>query len=428
MTPEQIEALTPALARYLEPFLFCCEFTQTFELLDIYCRGLLSDLKRKTAEPIALEAGIAVRTLQEFLRDHRWHFDQARDILQRHVVATLKQIPDDIGTIGLADETSTVKKGTKTPGVQRQYCGERGKIENCIVTVHLGVCRGHYKTLIDADLFLPEVWDEDRDRCDEAGIPPEVHYRPKWQIVLEEVDRSRSNGLILDWMTFDEGYGSKPGFLTGLEDRRQRYVGEVPKSFRCFTQRPWGRKIKGCRADNLMRFSPLLRRQNWRRMRLTRQTLGDQVWEVKAVRVWLSRKRQLRRQQYWLMVARNVNTGEVKYFVSNAPAKTRLVTLMRVAFCRWNVEHCFRVSKSELGFRHWEGRSYVGLMRHLTLCQMVLTFVADQTERLRGEKPGSDHGASVPGFEPAMRRVAGGVAGDARVGTQVGSHLLSPAA
>jgi len=141
MTPEQIQELEPAFADYLLQFFPCCAYPQTFDLLEVYCRGLLSDLPRKSAEPIALAAGTAVRTLQEFLKDHVWHYRLARDTLIEHVASTLPQVgADDLGTVGLIDETSTVKKGTKTPGVQRQWCGERGKKENCIVTVHLA-CR-----------------------------------------------------------------------------------------------------------------------------------------------------------------------------------------------------------------------------------------------------------------------------------------------
>src|SRR5262249_37106910 len=182
MTPEQIEALAPAFSDYLDPFLFCCGYTQTFDLFGVYCRGLLSDLKRKTCEPVALYAGVAVRTLQEFLKDHVWSFDQVRTLLQQQVATTLPDRPaDDLGTVGLGDETGTRKQGTKTPGVQRQWCGELGKTENCIVTVHLGVARGRYKTLLDADLFLPQSWDQDRDRCKQAGIPDSLRYRPKWR-------------------------------------------------------------------------------------------------------------------------------------------------------------------------------------------------------------------------------------------------------
>src|SRR5947207_2271456 len=106
MTPEQIDALGPAFVDYLEPYLFCCGYTQTFRLLEVYCRGLLSDLPRKTCEPLALQAGVAVRTLQEFLRDHLWSCAQVRDLLQQHVAATLAGLPaDDLGAVGLHDET-----------------------------------------------------------------------------------------------------------------------------------------------------------------------------------------------------------------------------------------------------------------------------------------------------------------------------------
>lgn len=412
MTPEQIEVLGPALGGFLEQFLFCCGDTRTFDHLGTYCHGLLSDLARKSAEPIALAAGVAVRTLQEFLRDHDWRQYEVRDLLQQHVARQLAQQPgDDFGTVGIIDESGTAKKGTKTPGVQRQWCGSTGKIENCIVTVHLGVTRGTYKSLVDADLFLPESWSEDRERCREAGIPDQVVYRPKWRIALEQLERATAQGIALDWLTFDEHYGSKPEFLDALDGRSGLYyVGEVPRSFSCVTAQQYARKtVRGCsgkRADNLVRWSPVFRAQAWRRVRLARQTVADQVWEVKAAQVYLLRRRRTTTRTYWLIVARNVATGEVKYFVSNAPARTPLLKLLRVAFRRWNIEHLFRVCKSEIGFGHYEGRHYVGLMRHLILCLVTMTFVADQTQRLRGEKSRSDPGASVPRFECELLDVA----------------------
>ena len=127
---------------------------------------------------------------------------------------------DDLGTVGLIDETSAVKQGTKTPGVQRQYLGCVGKVDNGIVTVHLGACKGRYKALLDGDLYLPQSWSDDRPRCREAGIPDTVVYRPKWQIALEEIDRATTNGVPLDGLTFDEEYGKRPGFVAGLDERR----------------------------------------------------------------------------------------------------------------------------------------------------------------------------------------------------------------
>jgi SRSO17 transposase len=297
-----------------------------------------------------------------------------------------------------------------------------GKTENCLVTVHLGVARGGYKTLIDGDLFLPQGWDQDRDRCRAAGIPDDVRYRPKWQIALEQLDRARANGLTFDWLTFDEGYGGKPAFLQGLGERHLHYVGEVPKSFRGRAPQARGR---ASRADDLVRHSPLFTQQPWQRVRLPRQTAGAQEWEAKAARVRLSFGG---KRTYWLIWARNVRTGEEKYFVSNAPARVSLRRLLRVAFRRWNVEHALRLSKSEIGFRHFEGRNYGALMRHLTLCLVTLTFVAGQAERLRGEKGGGDDGAGVRGAQPAVRRLAGGAARDDTAGVQSDRHWLSPAA
>lgn len=425
MTPEQIEDLGPAFADYLQQFLFCCDYTQTFDLLGTYCRGLLTDLGRKTCEPIALAAGVAVRTLQEFLRDHCWSFAQVRDRLQQHVAATLPGLPgDDLGCVGLHDETGTVKDGSHTPGVQRQYCGEVGKLENCIVTVHTGVAKGRYKTLFDADLFLPESWDQDRDRCRKARIPDDVRYRPKWRIALEQLDRARANGIRFDWLTFDEGYGDKPGYLEGLDRREVRYAGEVPKSFRCFGHKPRPGQAAS-RADDLVRHSPLFHRQPWQLVRLARQTVGAQEWDVKAARVWVAWGGE---RTYWLLWARNRRTGEEKYFTSNAAAAEPVERIVRAAFCRWHVEHGIRLSKGEIGFRHFEGRSYVALLRHLVLCCATLTFVAGHTARLWGEKPGGDGGAGVPGAELGLPCLAGPAAGDGATGVHVGGHLLPSAA
>jgi SRSO17 transposase len=428
MTPEQIEALGPAFADYLRQYLFCCDYAQTFDLLNVYCRGLLSDLPRKTAEPIALASGTAVRTLQEFLKGHAWSYRRARTTLQEHVAATLPALPaDELGTVGVVDETGTVKKGTKTPGVQRQWCGERGKTENCVVTVHLAVARGRYKTLVDAALFLPQSWDADRDRCKAAGIPDDVVYRPKWQLALRQLVRARANGIGVDWVTFDEGYGDKPGFLRGLDDQGVPYVGEVPKSFRCFTAAPRAGEA-GHRADDLARHSPAFHGQPWQAFRLARQTVGEQEWLAKDAPVWLSQGGEPRAGAYRLIWARNDRTGEQKYFIAGGAEGVPLGARLRVGFTRWNVEHGLRLSKTEIGFRHFEGRSYVGLMRHLTLCLVTLTFVAGRAEGLRGEKPGGDGGAGVPGPELRLRGVAGGAAGGERAAVHVGGHSLPPAA
>jgi SRSO17 transposase len=389
MTAQEIARLGPEFGSYLGRFRGCFLQKRTAAHFDNYCRGLLSDLPRKSVEPMALAAGTAVRTLQEFLTTAAWDFARVRDRHQRRVAEALAELPaDPVGTVGVFDETSAVKKGDQTPGVQRQYLGCAGKVENGIVTVHVAVAKGRFKALLDADLYLPAGWDADRPRCRAAGIPDAVRYRPKWQIALEQLARLEGHGITFDWLTFDAGYGSQVPMLRVLNLAGRRFVAEVPRSFtvRASAQAP------ARRADERL---PAGKTGTWQRFRLARQTRNDQVWRAKAVRVWAAGRWQR------LVTAINEATGEVKYFLTNA-LTARLGRVLRVAFCRWHVEHVFRLAKSEAGLTHYEGRDYTGLMRHLVLGLVVLGFVAIHTERLRGEKPARDDGAGVPGVEPAV--------------------------
>jgi len=416
MTVEQVAALGPAFTEYLRCFRPCFVTKNAFSHLGTYCRGLLSDLARKSVEPIALAAGCAVRTLQEFLTHHTWDEGRMRDELQRRVARDHLPAPGakpagGVGTVGWVDETSVAKKGDKTPGVQRQYCGASGKIDNCIVTVHLACRCGDFMAMLDHDLFLPEqTWDADRGRCKSAHVPDDVVYRSKWEIALEQARRAMGNGVRFDWLTFDEWYGGKPGFLSGLEELGLLYVCEVPANLPCYPsipkynslQRPFASK----RVDKAAVWSKPFKGKPWTTVKLARKTLADQGWEVRAAQVYLARNGRPTERTYWLIVARNAATAEVKYFVSNAPPRTALRTLLKVAFTRAGVEHVFRLAKTEVGFGHFEGRSYRGLMRHMTLCQLALLFAAEQTDRLRGEKPGGDDRADGAGVEHAVPRVA----------------------
>ena len=170
MTEQEITDLGPAFAAYLRRFRGCFVQGRTAAHFDTYCRGLLSDLPRKSVEPIALAAGTAVRTLQEFLVTARWDYASARDTLRARLGEVVAGLPAD--PLGVIDETSCRKWGDHTPGVQRQYLGCVGKVENGIVTVHLGVAKGTFQTLLDADLFVPQSWSEDRTRCRAARTAP----------------------------------------------------------------------------------------------------------------------------------------------------------------------------------------------------------------------------------------------------------------
>lgn len=413
MDAERIGQLRPELLGFLSEFEDCFARRDTRAHFPKYVEGQLSDLPRKSVEPIALKCGVPVRTMQEFLSQHQWDNDRMRDKTQQIVVRDHR----GAHSIGLIDETSFVKKGEKTPGVQRQHCGAVGKQENCIVTVHLGYARDNFHCLLDGDLFLPESWSNDRPRCREAGVPDEVVYRPKSEIALELHQRARGNGVDFEWLTFDEWYGSKPEFLRTLDRREQKFVGEVHKHFMAWikppqaTERPYrrggrgrGKKVPrlvaGSRppqhVEDLLRYHPALRDQAWERWRVKDGEKGPMIWEVKHVLIYVKDERGLPEAKPWhLLVARNVEHPEViKYFVSNAPRETTVSVLLLVAFSRWRIERCFEDQKGEIGLDHFEGRRWLGLQRHLVLSAVSYLFLAKMHERLRGEKSRTNR---VPG-------------------------------
>ena len=408
MDAQQIRQLQPRLDEYLARFNDCFGRCDTRQHFPVYVKGQLSDLRQKSVEPVALKAGVAPRTLQQFLATHSWDEDRMRQRLHEIIVREHASAR----AIGIIDETSDVKKGDKTPGVKRQYCGAVGKQENCIVTVHLGYAVDDFHCLVDGELFLPEDWSNDRERCRAAGIPDAMVYRPKTEIALELYDRARANGMGFEWLTFDEWYGAKPAFLRALEGRGQKFVGEVPKSFVAWTEpppvttRPFhrhgrgpGRRTPRLRArsrkpmtvEAMLRGHLPLRDQAWQRFRVKDGEKGPMVWEVKHMLIYPKDEAGLPDQPYHLVVARNVlNSAEIKYFVSNAPVETSVQKLLLVAFSRWRIERCFQDEKSELGLDQYEGRLYQGLKRHLILSAVSHLFLARVHQDLRGEKPGAD--------------------------------------
>ena len=210
MDAKQIRLLKPELRKYLQRFADCFKRSDTRGHLSVYVGGQLSDLPRKNCEPIADAQGIPPRTLQQFLSLLDWDHGLMKTKLQQ-LIAEEHAGPHSVGII---DETGCPKKGEKTPGVQRQWCGATGKKDNCVVTVHLGYAVADFHCLVDSELFLPESWSSDRPRCRAAQIPDDMVHRPKPDIALELDDRARSNGIVFAWVTVDEGYGSPgaPGF------------------------------------------------------------------------------------------------------------------------------------------------------------------------------------------------------------------------
>jgi SRSO17 transposase len=403
MTADEIIRLRPRIRQFLRRFDDCFAHDGTRAHLAAYVQGQLSNLPRKSVEPIAVAADIPPKTLQQFLSLAKWDHLLMRDRLQK-IVASGHRGPR---VIGVFDETGCPKKGDKTPGVQRQYCGATGKIDNCIVTVHLALAHGPFHCLLDSELFLPEVWSEDRVRCRAAGVPEAMTHRPKWRIALELYDRARGNGLTFSWVTFDEGYGGKPGFLDGLVARGQRFVGEVPGSLTAWlepppvTSRPYhkggtGRPRKVPRLvsgspralslkDHLS--GPTLDAQPWRAYHVKDTEKGPMVWEAKRATITLRDEDGLPGMALDMVVARDVTDREkTKFFVSDAGPKTSTDPLLLAGLTRWHVERCFEDSKTELGFDHWEGRSYLSLVRHQIISAVSLLLLAEVHRELRGEK------------------------------------------
>ena len=397
MDLEQLRQLQSALYEYVAQFDGCVKGNPNRQHLRTYLEGQLGSLPRKSVEPIALEAGVPPRTLQEFLAIHDW--DEQK--VARHHRELVRFNHGQGNAIAIIDETSFPKKGDKTPGVKRQYCGAMGKVDNCVVTVHLGYVAGDFHTLLDGELFLPEDWTADRERCRQAGIPEKVTHRPKWQIGLELLQRSLDEGVQLKWLTADEEYDRVSDFRHALAQKGLLYMMEIPRDLAGWLQRPKvekagtttrsGHTLSQDRvAPDQSEAQPVWKIWNnshlpWQLYRIKDTEKGPCIWRVRQTR-FFPREEGLPGEKLRLIEAEEVLTGEVKYFLSNAPMKAPLKVLLAVGFSRWRIERLFQDGKQEVGLDHFEMRSYPGLMRHLILTMLSLYFLVEQAERLRGKK------------------------------------------
>jgi SRSO17 transposase len=361
--------------------------------------------------------------LQDFLAQQRWDDGMAWRVLQRHVAAAQA----DEQAIGTIDETSFPKCGEKTIGVQRQYCGASGKIDNCVVSVHLGYAwdQSRCQCILAGDLYLPARWLMDREACRQSGVPEGLVFREKWRIALDLVREALANGMRFAWLTFDEGYGMVQAFLGELQQLGQRYVAEVPKDTCGWLAEPEvlqkgayqgpGRprrfprlskkSLPPCTLENLRKHSPVLRSIPWQNYYIKETDKGPLVWRAKAHRFHLKLPVQgagngvgLPSAPLWLIVAEHPLTGEVKYFLSNAAAGVPLEQLLKVAFSRWHIERCFQDQKGELGMDHFECRRYGAVRRHLLITAISHLFLTRVKRRWEGaEKKRTDALSGGPG-------------------------------
>ncbi len=408
MTLKELKNIGRQLTVFLSMFAGCFSSLAGRRLLLTYVRGQLSDIKRKNCEAIAVKFSLPGRTLQRFLESIKWDEEKLRDRTQQ-VIARDHAHPGAIGTI---DESGTAKSGHSTAGVARQYNGNRGKVENCTVGVHLGYWAPGFQTIIDSGLYLPEDWANDPERRKKNYIPDGVEFQTKPQIALDLIDQALANGITVAAWTFDELYGRDSKFLDGMQDREQAYVAEIPSDTRVWTTKPKvirkasakagrGRRKKiprvtskpvACEVRNLIKYSPKFTKQSWQRYRIKDTEKGPEVWEIKWLRVCRKTEAGLPSRQQTLIVARSVRTGEMKFFLSNQVVGRDGVTLrwlLRVAFGRWPIEACFRTAKEELGMDHFEVRGWRCIHRHYYVTALSYLFCSRIRQDLDEDQTGA---------------------------------------
>lgn len=398
MNVSELRRVRRNLDRFLEQFADCFKTEPSRRHLRTYVSGQISDLDRKSVEPMALAARVPPRSLQEFIGLHRWGREAMRDRVQEIVVRD----HTDANAVAVVDETGCPKKGTHTVGVERQYCGATGKVDNCVMTVHLGYAAKDFHTLIDSDLYLPEdTWCANPVRRRAAGVPDSVGFRPKWRVALDMLRHALGNGVPFRWLTADEEYGKAPEFRRGVQAAGLLYMVEIPRTVRGWTHTPrvaeppeyagTGRPAKRSRLaptePPAQRVDALWPRggPSWETFHVKNTEKGPVVWRARRTRFVVSQGG-LPTEHVTLVVARNVATDEVKYFLSNAPADTPLTVLLHVAFSRWHIERDFQDAKGQIGFDHFEVRHYRAVMRHMTVSLVSLLFLAQEAHRLRGKK------------------------------------------
>ena len=327
-----------------------------------YLRGLLGNVGRKNGWQLAEHAGERTPDgMQRLLATADWDPDLVRDDLRGYVVEHL----GDPGGVLVVDETGFLKKGTTSVGVQRQYSGTAGKVDNCQLGVFLAYASARGRAFIDRELYLPKAWTDDRARCRAARVPEQVGFRTKPQLARVMLERALDAGVPASWVTADEVYGQDPalrGWLEGrgmayvLADQVQRAVGGRRRAGEA-ERRPAGRGGAGRTLGGGQRRP---RRQGTPAVRLDPHPAGP-----------ASRQR----MAAWLLVRRSRRDGELAFYACFGPVDTSLVGLVRVAGIRWAIEDGFQQAKNEVGLDHYEVRRWPGWYRHITLALLAHAFL-----------------------------------------------------
>ena len=325
-----------------------------------YLRGLMSPVERKNGWQLAEEAGDETPyATQHLLGRAVWSADEVRNDLRNYVV---KYLGDEEAVLVL-DETGFLKKGTKSAGVQRQYSGTAGRVENCQIGVFLAYATREGRTFLDRELYLPQSWADDQPRRTEAGIPPEVKFATKPALGRRMIERAQQAGVPFRWVTGDEVYGNDSQMRRWLEGRKIFYVLAVSCQYQAFYDgaRQWAAEI-----------AKTLPQKEWKRLSAGAGTKGERLYDWALVP--LGEVDEERRR--WLLFRRSLSDPtDLAYYVVSAPKKTSLEVMVKVAGTRWAIEESFESAKGEVGLDHYEVRSWGGWYRHVTLAMFAHAYL-----------------------------------------------------
>ena len=331
-----------------------------------YLRGLLSPVERKNGWQLAEQSGDATPDgVQRLLYSYRWDADLVRDDLRSYVAEHL----GDTDGVLVVDETGFLKKGDKSAGVQRQYSGTAGRIENCQIGVFLAYACAKGRTLLDRELYLPQVWAGDWERRREAGVPDEVVFRTKPQLAQRMLERAVESGAPFGWVAGDEVYGNDRNLRLWLEREEIPHVLAIRSN-----EKLWALTDKGPRQVRADRLASQVYETGWTRCSAGDGAKGPQVYDWSAVDI-----RPLREagKGHWLLARRSIaNPGELSYYVCYGPAGTSLEELVRVAGTRWTIEECFEEAKGQVGLDQYEVRRWDGWYRHITLAMLAQAYLS----------------------------------------------------
>jgi SRSO17 transposase len=341
-----------------------------------YLKGLLGAIERKNGWQLAEWIGEATPDgVQHLLERAQWDADAARDVLREYVVEQL----GERDAVLIVDETGFVKKGEHSAGVQRQYSGTAGRIENSQIGVFLCYAGHGGSAFIDRELYVPQAWTDERARCEAAGIPGSVEFATKPQIARNMLERALDAGVPCGWVTGDEVYGGDRHLRLWLESRGQPFVLAVAKNEPLWWQGP-----TSMRADRIAQALPA---RSWRRLSAGAGAKGERLYDWALTPLWrMTISAEERRFGHYLLVRRSLDEKrEHAYYVVYAPrSKAARQTLVNVAGRRWEIEVGFEAAKGECGLDQYEVRRWQGWHRHITLA--LLAHAALVTLRVQGKK------------------------------------------